>query len=87
MSLLRAAHTSKQVGEAGIGAKGIPEGLYFKVSEAIEPFLESLFQPSEGLVFFFQAGVNQRKPKRGYKTLLRSRLKLIDYLDRLLPLA
>jgi len=39
----RDADASKQVGEPGIGAKGVPERLYFEVSETIEPLLVSLF--------------------------------------------
>jgi hypothetical protein len=42
-SLRRDADASKQVGEPGIGAKGVPERLYFEVSETIEPLLVSLF--------------------------------------------
>jgi hypothetical protein len=39
----RDADASKQVDEPGIGAKGVPERLYFEVSETIEPLLVSLF--------------------------------------------
>ncbi len=39
----RDADSSKQVGKPGIGAKGVPERLYFEVSETIEPLLASLF--------------------------------------------
>jgi hypothetical protein len=42
-SLRRDADASKQVGEPGIGAKRVPERLYFEVSETIEPLLVSLF--------------------------------------------
>jgi hypothetical protein len=42
-SLRRDADASKQVGEPGIGAKGVPERLYFEVRETIEPLLVSLF--------------------------------------------
>jgi hypothetical protein len=73
-SLRRDADASKQVGEPGIGAKGVPERLYFEVSKTTEPLLASFFYPSEGLIFIFQPGVNQRNEKGGYKTLLRSRL-------------
>ena len=43
ISLQRDADTSKQVGEPGIGAKGVPERLCFEVSETIEPLIVSLF--------------------------------------------
>jgi len=79
-SLQRDADATKQVGEPGIGAKGIPEHLYFEVSETIEPLLVSLVQPREGLIFVFESGVNQRNEEGWYKTLLRSRLKLLDHL-------
>src|SRR5882757_480890 len=39
----RDADASKQVGEPGIGANGVPERVYFEVSETIEPLLVSLF--------------------------------------------
>jgi hypothetical protein len=42
-SLRGDADASKQVGEPGIGAKGVPERLYFKVSETIQPLLVSPF--------------------------------------------
>jgi hypothetical protein len=41
--LRRDADASKQVVEPRIGAKGVPEGLYFDVSEAIETLLAGLF--------------------------------------------
>ena len=41
--LVRDTDASKQVGKTAIGAKRVPERLYFEVSETIEPFLVSLF--------------------------------------------
>ena len=41
--LRRDADASKQTGETGIGAKRVPERLYFEVSETIESLLASLF--------------------------------------------
>jgi hypothetical protein len=72
------ADTSKQVGEPGIGAKGVPEGLYFEVSETIEPFLVSLFEPTKGLILVIKPGINQRKEESRHKAMLRSGVKLLD---------
>ena len=77
-SLRRDADASKQVGEPGIGAKGVPERLYFEVSETIEPLLVSLFEPTKGLILVFQSGINQRIEESGYKTVLGSRRKLLN---------
>ena len=77
-SLRRNANTSKPVSEPEIGAKGVPERIYFEVSETIEPLLVSLFEPTKGLIFVFQSGINQRKEESRYKTALRRRRKLVD---------
>jgi hypothetical protein len=78
ISLRRDADTSKQVGEPGIGAKGVPEGLHFEVSETIEPLLVSLFEPTKGLILVIQSGINHRKEESRHKTMLRSGVKLLD---------
>ena len=69
---------SKKVGEPGIGAKVVPERLDFEVSDAIEPLLTSLFEPTKGLSMVIQSGINQRKEQSRYKPLLRTRLKLLN---------
>jgi hypothetical protein len=58
ISLRRDADTSKQVSEPGIGAKGVPERIYFEVSETIVPLLISLFEPTKGLILIIQCGIN-----------------------------
>src|SRR5262249_52219043 len=77
-SLWRNANPPKQVHETGVCAKGVPECLYFDVSETIEPLLVGLFEPTKGLIFVFQSGINQGKQESRYKTVLRSRRKLLD---------
>ena len=72
------ADTSKKVGEPGIGAKAVPERLYFEVRKTIEPLLTSLFEPTKGLILVIQSGINQRKQESRYKPLLRTRLKLLN---------
>src|SRR5215813_3587467 len=60
----------------GDRSEGGPRGLYFQVSEPIEPLLVSLFEPTKGMILVTQSGINQRKEESRHKTMLRSGVKL-----------
>src|SRR6266850_1535731 len=56
---LRQAEAAQQVGEAWVGAQGVPEWVHFNAGEETKrTLLVSLFEPREGLVLVLQSKIN-----------------------------
>ena len=79
---LRQPDTADQIGEARVGADGVPQRRYFEHQKTIRMLLISLFQEDEGLIFLAEACMDKRKKMGRDVSLCRERAEFVEDAER-----